>query len=85
MKLLREKQGVQNIKLHFVLTLSALTAWQFSASKGCFNRTAKRNELYTAMLFVNLLFLLGTSDPEANSGQMLTEQCGPQRQIPYMK
>lgn len=37
------------------------------------------------MLFVNLIFLLGTSDPEANSGQMLTEQCGPQRQIPYMK
>lgn len=80
--LLREKQGVQNIKFHFVLTLSALTVWQLSANK---NRRSKRNELYTTMLFLNLLFLLGTSDSAANSGQMLTEQCGPQRQIPYIK
>lgn len=82
--LLREKQGVQNVKVHFVLTLSALTVLQLSANKGCFSRRSKRNELYT-ILFLNLLSLLGTSDPEASSGQMLTEQCGPQRQIPYMK
>lgn len=71
--LLREKQGVPNIKVQFVSTSSALTVWQLSANKDCFSRRAKRNELYTAMLFLNLLFLLGTSDPEANSGQMLTE------------
>lgn len=77
--LLREKQGVQNMKVHFVLTLSALTVMQLSANKGCFSRRSKRSELHTAMLFLNLLVLRGTSDPEASSGPMLTEQCGPQR------
>lgn len=68
---------MQNIKVHFVLTSSALTVLQLSANKDCFSRRTKRNELYTAMLFLNFLFLLGTSDPEASSGQMLTEQCAP--------